>query len=396
MSTVLEGSVRKQGNKLRVTAQLVSVEDGFHLWSEKYDSNIDDIFAIQDKIALSITEKLKVTLLENEREKITESYTQNTKAYELYLKGRFHLNKRGPGILTAMQCFQEAIDTDPDFALPYVGCADANLLLATYGLAPPKLVSPRAKQAAERALQLNPFLCEPYCSLGYYYLYYEYNWAEAKKNFLKSIELNPQYCQAHSWYGWNYLACVEGKFDEAEKHGHILIKLEPLSATYYGFYSLILHIAGKFKEALAVCKMGIELDATSFLCFLNEGNIYITMHKYDEAIHSYEAAMKISNRHHFIVNGLIWTYCLKGDYEKARILMNELKERSANEYIASTFTAFSAAYLGDLDEAFDLLEAAYDNRDPILLILKYENWGPVAFRNDPRFEKILDKIGLPK
>ena len=396
VSTVLEGSVRRQGNKLRVTAQLINVEDGFHLWSEKYDSNIDDIFAIQDEIALSITQKLKVTLLQEEREKITVSYTQNTDAYELYLKGRYHLNKRGHGILNSMQYFQKAIDIDPDFALPYVGYADANLLLATYGLAPPKLVLPQAKQAAERALQLNSSLCEPYCSLGYYYMYYEWNWAEAKKNYLKALELNPQYCQAHSWYGWNFLACVEGKFDEAEKHGEILIKLEPLCATYYGSYSLILHIAGKYKEALAICQMGIELDESSFLCFLNEGNIYITMQKYDEAIRSYETAIKVSNRHHFIVNGLIWTYCLMGNYEKARVLMNELKERSSKEYIASTFTAFSAAYLGDLDEAFDFLEKAFNEKDPILLILKYEKWGPPTFRNDPRFQKTLERIGLPK
>lgn len=393
--TVLEGSIRKHGNRLRINAELINVEDGYQMWSERYDREMDDIFSIQDEIALSITEALKVTLLEKDRHIITKSHTQSPEAYELYLKGRFHLNRRGTSILTGMQYFQKAIETDPEFALPHVGFADANLLMATYGLAPPKLVLPRAKAAAERALQLDPSLCEPYCSLGYYYTAYEWNWAEAKKNFLKSLEINPRYVQAHSWYGWNYLSWVEGNFTEAEKHGQALIKLEPLSATFYGSYSLILHTADKLKEALSICQMGIELDTNTFLCLLNEGYIYMAMKEYTSAIAAFESAIKISNRHHFAVNGLIWTYCLNNETEKASLLMNELKERSLKEYIANTFTAISAAYLNNLDEAFDYLEKAYEEKDPVLLALKHEKWGPSVFRSDSRFKNILEKIGFP-
>ena len=189
------GKHRKQGNMLRVTAQLINVEDGFHLWSEKYDRNVDDIFAIQDDIALAITEKLKVSLLKTDLEKITKSHTQNPFAYELYLKGRFFLYRRGTSIITAIQYFQQAIEADPDFALAYAGLADANLLLATYGLASPRQVVIKAKKSAEKSLTLDPTLCEPYAALGYYYTTYEWNWHLAKKNFLKSLELNPQYCQ---------------------------------------------------------------------------------------------------------------------------------------------------------------------------------------------------------
>ena len=395
VKTVLEGSVRKQGNRLRITAQLINVDDGYQLWSERYDREMTDIFSIQDEIALSITEALKMTLLKKDRDMITKSHTQNPTAYELYLKGRFHLNRRGTSILTGMQYFQKAVEIDPEFALPHVGFADANLLMATYGLAPPKLVLPKAKFAAERALELDPSLCEPYCSLGYYYTTFEWNWVEAKKNYLKSLEINPRYVQAHSWYGWNYLSWVEGNFNEAEKHGQALIKLEPLSATFYGSYSLILHTAGKLKEALAICQMGIELDANTFLCRLNEGYIYLAMKEYEAAISSFESAVNISNRHHFAVNGLIWTYCLIDEFEKATVLMNEIKERSLKEYITNTFTALSAAYLNNLDEAFDYLEKAYQDRDPVLLALKYERWGTEALRNDPRFQNILDRIGFP-
>jgi adenylate cyclase len=395
VNSILEGSIRKQGNRLRITAQLINVEDGFHVWSEKYDREMNDIFAIQDEIALSITENLKMALLEKDRDKITKSHTQNTEAYELYLKGRFYLNRRGASIPAAIQYFQKAIDTDPDFALAYSGYADGNLALTNYGLVPPKLIMARAKQAAEKAIQLDPSLPEGYCSLGFYYTLIEWNWKEAKKNFLRSLELNPRYTQAHSWYGWNYVTIVEGKFKEGEKHGEMLVKLEPLSAYFNGTYSLILSTIGKLKEALEISRAAIELDANSFICLISEGNILMGLQRYEESMASFEKAMKISNRHHFAVNGLIWDYCLTGNTEKARSLMNELKERDEKEYIAKTFTAVSAAYLGDLDEAFDYLEKAYDDRDPIILNLRHEKWGPPQFRNDPRFQKLIEKIGFP-
>lgn len=394
--TVLVGSVRKQGNRIRVTTQLINIDNGYQLWSEKYDREMDDVFAIQDDIALSITRKLKLTLLKKDRDLMTKSPTQNTEAYELYLKGRFYLARRGASVITSIQCFQKAIVIDPGFALAHAGYADANLLIASYGLLPPRQAMAQAKQSAERALELDPSLCEPYCSLGYYYTCFEWNWPEAKKNFLRSIEINPRYAEGHYRYGWNYLTCVEGKFEEAEKHGKIAIALEPLSSICYASYALILHCAGKFKEALAVCQKGIELDLNSFLCHVAAGVTQISLQQYGGAIGSFESAMKLSNRHSFTVHGFIWTYCITERFEKAHILMNELKERSHSEYVANTLTALSAAYLNDLDEAFDYLEKAYHDRDPILVTLKYEQWVPAALRDDPRFQIFLDRIGFQK
>ncbi len=396
VQSVLEGSVRKQGNRLRITAQLINVKDGYQLWSEKYDREMIDIFSIQEEIALAITEALKLRLMKKDRELITKVATRNTQAYELFLKGRFFAIRRGASILTAIRYFQQAIELDPDFALAHSGYADANLLLSTYGLLPPKQAMIRAKESAERAIELDPSLCEPYCSLAYYYACYEWNWPEAKKNFLTSIGLNPRYAEVHLRYGCNYLTWVEGKFEEGEEHGKIAIKVEPLHSVCYGTHSLILHTAGKFNEALEVCKMGIEVDGNSFICRINEGSIYLALEQYENAITSYEIAAKMFNRHHFTINGLIWSLCLAGEPDKARVLMDELKERYKKEYIASTFTAISASYLGDLDEAFNLLEKAYQDREPILLTLKYWKWGTPAFRNDPRFQKLLDKIGFPE
>ncbi|HZI52710.1 MAG TPA: adenylate/guanylate cyclase domain-containing protein, partial [Chitinophagaceae bacterium] len=240
VKTILEGSVRKQGNRLRIMVQLVNVNDGFHLWSQKYDRSMDDIFAIQDEVALAVTEKLKVTLLEKDKVRITKTRTKNTEAYELYLKGRFYLSRRGGAIMTGMHFFQLAIDLDPDFALAYTGLADAGIMAAIYGLAPPKQVALKAKQAAEKALQLDSQLSEPYCSLGAYYTIFDWNWSEAEKYFSICLDRNPGYTQAHYWYGFNYLTWVKNDLVEAEKHGRLATELEPLSAICYGMYGAIL------------------------------------------------------------------------------------------------------------------------------------------------------------
>jgi len=394
--TVLAGSVRKQGNRLRITAQLINIEDGYHLWSEKYDREMDDVFAIQDDIALAITKKLKLTLLKKDQHSLTKKNpTNNTQAYELYLRGRFYVARRGAWILKGMECFQQAIALDSQFALAHAAYADANLLLAFYGLMLPKEILARAKQSAENALQLDPSLCEPYCALGYYHTCFEWNWPEAKKNFLKSIALNPQYAEGHFRYGFNYLTCVEGKFEDAERHAEIAIQLEPLSSLCYAMYSVILHCAGKFTEALDTCKTGVELDANSFLCRVNAGMAQIALRQYEAAISSFESACKLSTRQSMPVHGLIWTYCLTGRSDEARVLMDGLKEKSKSEYVANTFTAISAGYLNDTDEAFDYFEKAYIDRDPILLMLKYVQWVPAAVREDPRFQNLLDRIGFP-
>jgi TolB-like protein/Tfp pilus assembly protein PilF len=325
VSNVLEGSVRKQGNILRVTAQLIKVEDGFHLWSERYDRNMDDIFAIQDEIAFAITEKLWITLLQNDRDKITKTYTYNTEAYALYLKGRFYMSRRGPSILTGIECFRQAMEMDSGFAFAYAGYADALSLTASYALVHPKTVIQKVKNAAEKAISLDPDHSEPYCSLGFYYNFFERNWKEAKKNYLAAIKLNSLYAQGHYWYALNYLCWVEGDFEEAKKHGKVAIQLEPLSAICYAFYSLILHTSGNFNEALALSKMAIELDGSSFFCHLSEGSAYMGLEQFDDAIISFQNTIRLSNNHQFPANAIIWAYCKSGDFGKASSLFQQLK-----------------------------------------------------------------------
>ena len=394
VSTVLEGSVQKQGSRLRVTVQLISVEDGFHLWSEKYDRSADDIFAIQDEVALAVTEKLKVTLLEAEKTKITKTATRNTEAYELYLKGRFYVNRRGSSIATGIHYFERAIALDPQFALAHTGYADANLMAAFYGLVAAKDVVFKAKSAAETAIDLDPSLCEPYSSMGCYYTCFEWNWEEAEKNFRKSLELNPKYAQAHYWYGSLLLSWVKGDFFNAEKHGRIAVELEPLSAICHGMLGSILHTAGKYKEALQYCKSGIELDAYSFNCHLFLGWCYLSLKQYKEATAAFEHLSQISNKHHFSQNSLILAYCTVWRFDKAREIKQDLKQRALKEFISPTVTGLSAACLDELDEAFEYLEQAYHARDAMILSLRYEHWVPDNLKEDPRFARLLERIGF--
>ncbi len=390
---VLEGSVRKQGNRLRITAQLINLEDGFHIWSEKYDRDMDDIFAIQDEIALAITEKLKIILLGNDREIITKSHTQNTAAYELYLKGRFYLSKRGKSIFTALKYFKEAIDVDPEFAIAYAGYADANILLAFYSLKPGIEIMNEVKQAAEKAIQLDPSLCEPYASLGFYYTALERNWQEGKKYFDKSLELNPNYVFANYSYALHYYLYAKGNIMEAKKLVYKALKLEPLSAVVHAVYGIILFAEHKFEEAISICKAGIELDANSFLCYRCLIFSFKAMKNYDEAIETAQYLINLTNRHPHALTDLIFIYRETGRFEEAKILMNELKMRATHEFMASTYMGLCSVSIDDMEDAYAYFEKALIEHDPMLITFK--NIEYIDFlKGDQRFQKLLEKIGF--
>jgi adenylate cyclase len=392
VSTVLEGSVRKQGNRLRVTAQLINVKDGFNLWSERYDRNMDDIFAIQEDIALAITEKLKITLLGKERDIIGKVHTLNPDAYELYLKGRFNLNRRGSSLIPALHYLQQAIDIDPEFALAYAEYANVCLLLGYYSQKAPVEVMPMAKKAADEAIRLDSTLCEPYTSLGYYYSGYEFNGKEGKKNFEKSIELNPRYALGHYWFALFYYSFLEGKFEDAERHAKIAVDLEPFSAITQSGYALVLYCARKYEEAIQVAKISIEQDANTFLSHFTMGHSYLEIRRFEDAEDAFKFAMKISNRHQWAVHGLLWTFCLCNHFEEARLLMDEMKDRLKKEYLGLTFMGLSAGLLGELDLAITYLEEAFTT-DPTFVTLKYLPW-PIApaLRSHPAYVKLLNKI----
>jgi TolB-like protein/Tfp pilus assembly protein PilF len=394
--TVLEGSVRRQANRIRVTVQLVSIQDGYQLWSERYDRNLDDIFAVQDEIALSVTEKLKLTLLENEKKKIRKAAPHNTEAYELYLKGRFYLNRRGGSIMKGIKYFQLAVDLDPEYSLAHTGLADAHLLAASYGLVYPKDAGIKARDAAQKAIELDPTLCEPYSSLGFYYTCFEWNWELAERYFQKSLSINPKYAQAHYWYGLDYLTWAAGDFEQAEYHGKLAIELEPLSSICYGIYGPILHAQGKFRETIEVCQKGIAIDPYAFTCNLYAGLANIFLGNFKRAVQIFEKFMELSNKHPFVAAALCIAYSYMGEMNKARAIYEDLVERGKSVYMCNTMIAISAAQLGDLDTAFEYLEKGREARDPIVLSIRFEQWVPQELKADPRFKTFIEKFHFPE
>jgi tetratricopeptide (TPR) repeat protein len=322
--TVLEGSVRKQGNRLRITVQLINAEDGYNLWSERYDREIDDIFALQDEIALTITEKLKITLLEKEKAIIQKDPAENKEAYDLYLKGRFYLNKRGAGIIKGLEYFQQALEKDPSLTLAYTGMADTYYLLAFWSIMPPHDAMPKARQYAEKAIQLQSSQAEAYTALAFISTFYDWNWTEAKKQFQHAFELNPNYAWAHYWYSY-YLSFVERKYEESIREAKSLAEhLEPLVPLFHHALSVMYICAGRFEDGLRASEMAIELDANSFFSYRGLGLSLAGLNKYAEAIEALKTAVLLSLRQPLPLVELSWVYSLSGNESEVQKILDEL------------------------------------------------------------------------
>jgi len=256
---------------------------------------------------------------------------------------------------------------------------------------------PKAKQAADAALRLDSSLCEPYCSLGMYYASYEWNWKEAKHNFLKSIQLNSRYVQSHVWFGHYYLAWIEGKFEEGIRHLNIAIELEPHNAMSYVNKYAVLFTIGELEEAFQNAKLGYEMDTDSLIGNRIMGLAYLYKKQNTEAIEYLEFASKLSNYAAFNQVDLINLYTSIGSLEKAGTVMEDLKLKlKEGKYVSSCIMSFASGFLGNIDEAIVWLEKAYDEHDAYLCIIKYYPWVPVKLRQDSRFNSFLSKMNFPE
>jgi len=245
---VLEGSVRKEGKRLRVTAQLINVADGYHLWSERFDRNIKDVFAVQDEIAMAVVEKLRVELLEGEEERVTKRYTQDEEAYRLYLKGRYFWNQRVPrAMVKAVECFQHAIDKDPRYALPYVGIADVFNMLGEFGFVPPHDAYTLSRSLLQKAQEIDDSLSDLYISLALITYCYEWDLSLAEEYARRSIELNPQHWYAHGTRG--EILGTQGRSEEGFEEAKKALELDPLSPMVHAFYGIMLAATRRIQEA---------------------------------------------------------------------------------------------------------------------------------------------------
>jgi TolB-like protein len=395
VSTVLEGSVRKQQNHLRVTVQLVDVHDGFHLWSEKYDREIDDIFAIQDEIALSVTEKLKITLLETEKAVISNNTrTEINEAYDYYLKGRFYWNRRGPALKKALEYFQMAAELDSEFSLAYAGLADTYALFGFYSVLPSHKVIPLARQAAEKAIELNPSRVEPYSVLAYITTFHDWDWDDARSQYEKALAINSGYAPAHYWYS-NFLGWTDKDSFHAVEEAFKAIEIEPLVAHSHTTLASAYLCFQKFEEARKAAEAALDLDANSFLSYCGLSLALHGLGKNIEALEAIQSAVNVSARHPYPLHILAWLYSTTGNVAGAQRIFGELTDRSKTEFISALSLSIAAYSAQDRDLAFDLMEKAFVEKAGLLVSIN--RYPFLSFvKTDPRFQPFFKRMNYPE
>jgi serine/threonine protein kinase/tetratricopeptide (TPR) repeat protein len=392
VEAVLEGSVRKAGRRLRITAQLINVVDGFHLWSEQYDRDTDDVFAIQDEVAVAIASRIRGEILGGEKARIVKHHTDDPEAYTLYLKGRHFWHKRTQeGFRKSMECFQEALKRDPTCAPAYAGLADDYTGMGFWGLRRPAEAYPKARELVEKALAIDETLAEAHCSLGFIRTFFDWDWAEAEAAYRRALDLNPNMAQAHTWLAM-LLSCV-GRTDESIEEAKTGQRLDPLSIEISTVVGLNFYVKRRYDEAIAQCRKAMELDPGYFLSYWILGFSYIAKGMTQEAVLSWRKALELSEGSGLMLGSLGGAYALSGRREEALKILDRLVEMEKEIYVSPLQKFMIHLCLGNRGEAMDHLEAAYRDRASELVFLKAVVLTE-SLRPDPRFTALLKKMGL--
>ena len=391
--TVLEGSVRRADIKLRVTAQLINVADGFHLWSRTYDREMKDVFAVQDEIARAIVNALKVTLESGPSIPLIEPHTDNVEAYGLYLKARYFWKKKSANALKqCIEYFEQAIALDPGYALAHAGLADSYIMLAYHNYLPPKQVFPRAKAAADAAVGSDDGLAEAQTARACVSLLYDWDWPAAEQRFQRAIQLNERYPTAHFWYAcclWAMGRTADGVVQASRAQA-----LAPLSLVGNANLGWALYFARRYDDAIEQCRKTLDLDTHYLMTYTVLGQAYVAASRYDEAISALQSAVNYSGGLSFTTAALGYAYARAGKRREGSKILRILEQRSSAEYVPPFCVALVHAGLGDEDQALAWLDRAYEERSHWLVYLKA--W-PLfdGLRSDARFAALLGRVGLP-
>ena len=395
VGSVLEGSVQKINDRARIHVDLVEVKTQQQIWSQEYDREIKDVFAIQSDIAMSVTSALQVQLLSAEREQLQKRTTENNEAYRLYLLGRFHLNKRtGDEVMKSVDYFTRATDVDSKFALAYAGLAEAYTLAgnAGYGTLPRQQTIANAKKFAARAIELDENQAEAHASLAYVKFRIDWDWKGAEVEFKKALALKPGYARAHEWYAL-YLAIMR-RLDEALVEMKRAQSLDPLSTSVSNGIGRIHHFAGRYDLAAEQFRKTIEMDPVYAEAYFSLAMTHMVTQKYDEAIPEYKKAIELSGNRSVMVAMLGLTYGLQGKREETQKIYDDFVKMSRTTYVSPYYFSILLVGLGKVDEAMDYLEKAYEEKDGILIFLRID---AVAARmwSHPRFAALIKKMGFP-
>ena len=384
VNTILEGSVKKSGDQLRVSVRLINADSGFQLWSARFDRRLTDLFALQDEITLAIIEQLKVELLEKEKLALLGRRQGNLEAYNLYLKGRYYWAQRPQGINKAIEYFDLAIDKDPHSALARAGLADCYVTLGSWenGVLPPVQAMAKAKAAATKALELDSRLAEAHATLAYRTTHYDWDWTIAEAQYRRALELNPNYAVSHHWYS-HYLTAM-GRTAESLAASKRCLELDPLDLVINIHMAWHHHFARQYDEAVEQCWKTNELHPNSFwppyffaLAYQQQGRIA-------EAAAEFKKAIQMSGGVTFTTAGLGHLYASAGESAEARAILDELRSRARKTYVPAYDLALVCAGLGRTDEAFEWLDKAFEERSGWLTYLKAEPRLD-SLRGDSRF-----------
>ena len=395
VDAVMTGRLMKRGENFSITVELVDARDNSSLWGEQYERKMSDLLATQREIAAAIVQKLQLKLIGSDRG-VTKKYTDNNDAYQLYLKGRYHFARRSKvDMERSVELLRQATQLDPNFALAYVGIAEAYTSMPSYPYISPKEASPKARAAIEKAMQLDPDLPEAHAVAGLIATTDEWDYAKAERAFKRSIELGPNLAISHYRYGWTYLSSL-GRHEEAIAEMKRAMELEPLSVQQGANYAAVLMYARRFDESIEQARKTYELDqnhigSRNWLCHpLNAKGMYA-----DAIALGEQTETNLGNQLSSLFGCLGAAYAATGQREKALAQIAKVKEAEKTRYVANYWLAVVYAQLGDTDMAFAELEKAYNNRDWFFQRLKVDPYMD-PLRSDPRFDAMVKRLNFPQ
>jgi TolB-like protein/DNA-binding winged helix-turn-helix (wHTH) protein/Flp pilus assembly protein TadD len=393
VDAVVEGTVMRSGGRVRITAELIKVPNENHLWAQSYEGDLHDTLALQNKVAREIAEQIQVTLNPQEEAALKQSKTVNAEAYEAYLKGRYFWSKRTrEGLAKAIDYFQHAIDTDPDYAAAYSGLADSYALSGDweYGILSPEIAFPRARAAVTKALALDDNLSEAHTSLAFIEDLYDWDWASAEKEYKRALALNPSYATAHQWYAWHLI--VVGDNDDGIAELKQSESLDPLSLIISADLADVLCVAHLYDESMKQSEKALELDPHFAVAHYELGQALEQMHRPIEAIAEFRRAIELSGGSTTFESNLANAYAVSGRKEEAIKIAKDLAARQSQNSSTDASIALIYVGLGDSDGAMTWLNKAYQARfNPSILMRPVFD----PLRSDPRFQDLLHRIGLP-
>jgi TolB-like protein/Flp pilus assembly protein TadD len=389
VETLLEGSIRKADNRLRITAQLIKVADGSHIWSERYDRDMKDVFAIQDEISLAVADNLKVKLLGEIKPMAAKCHSENLEAYNLYLRGTFcYQTLTVEGLIKASEYFEQALQKAPAFALAYVGLGYVNWLSTVWGNVPPNEAYPKANEYAYRALKIDSTLAEAYSVLGNVNTFYYWNWMEAEQNFKHALQINRNSSMIHVNY--SALLTFNKRHEEAISEAKRAQELDPLSGYINTRVGEAFAYAGHYDRAIEEYQAALTIHPDYYLAHAQLGNAYRAKAMFKETIAEKEKAVDLSERNPFMVASLACEYYQIGKTDKADRLFKSLSKRSANEYVPATSFYRIHIVRGEEDLALECLKRACTEHDTFLPWLR----GTPIIPEGSKYMKLLKEMGL--